>query len=98
RVARLPVPAAGGRVGDVFVEAPVAGCVAHLPPFARHARGVAGLLESLRQRRLGLERRLVRGLIRPTARAKSVTRRHDLAARRPAQRPRETTLAAEAGG
>jgi hypothetical protein len=39
----FPIPAAGGVVGDEFIEAPIAGGLAHLTPFSCHAGGIAGL-------------------------------------------------------
>ena len=84
-VAVFPVPAGGGRVGDVFVKTPVAGRIGHLPPFAGHAGSVAGGLENLGQRRLIFVRRIAGGLIRQATGAKAVAAGHDAAPRRAAE-------------
>ena len=86
RIAVFPVPAGGGRVGDVFVKTPVAGRIGHLSPLACHAGRISGLLQNLRQGRLIGVLDVSGRLVRQAAGAKAVAAGHDQTPRRTAQR------------
>ena len=98
RVALLPVPAAGGVVGDVLAEAPVARRLAHLPPFADVTGVVAGFLEDSGQRVLVLRLGLAGRRIGQAARPEGIPARVDLAPGRSAQRGRVAPLEPDAAG
>jgi hypothetical protein len=96
-VARFPEITRGGRVSDEFFETPLAGGLAHLPPFAGHGGFVAGLFEGARQGRLVLGLGIMGRLIGKAAGAKAVTAGHDLTTRRSAERGGISALETDPG-